>query len=67
MRCGGTPAAKRPGDLAAGDRVGAQPRLGKQPDHGEIAVGLDRVAEQHPLAAERVQEAWARARMAPAE
>ena len=47
---------QRPGDLAARDGVRTQPRSREQPDHGEIAVGLDRVAEQHALAAERVLE-----------
>ena len=50
------PGRQRPRDLAAGDRVGTQARVGEQPDDGDVAVGLDRVAEQHALAAERIQE-----------
>ncbi len=43
--------------LAARDHLGAGARRGQRPDHGEIAVRLERIAEHHLLPGERLEEA----------
>ena len=48
---------ERAAQLPLGDDVGARAEAGEVTQHGEVRVGLDRVADQRPLGQERVGKA----------
>ena len=51
---GGEARRERPGHLAGGDDVGARAQIAEDAEHGERAVGLDRVADPMRHAASAV-------------
>ena len=48
---------ERAAQLALRDDVGAGAEPGEQAQHGEVGIGLDRIADQRPLGGERLGKA----------